>query len=137
MLSKLGINIHLTKFQVHKANIRRNITSWLFIPLGITIILLICLGVDSLIGLSSVSFPASVAVMILLFVGLILMEFMLGERKTKAMLAVIEVPVSSSMRIRRRSFRTRRDRISDSIDRQGLLYGGSTSSSYQVLSCCP
>lgn len=63
-------------------------------PIGIFIILLACFGVSSLIGLSSVSFPASVAVLVLLFFGLTLSEFVVGERKTKALVKIIDIPVS-------------------------------------------
>ena len=56
-------------------------------------ILLACFGVDSLIGLSSVSFPASVACMVALFVILIGAEALLGERKTKRLVALVDTPV--------------------------------------------
>ena len=52
-----------------------------------------CWGVDSLIGLSSVSFPASVALMIVLFFGLIILERIVGEKKIKRIVQVIDVPV--------------------------------------------
>jgi len=55
---------------------------------------LACFGVNSLIGLSSVSFPASVAVLVLLFVGLSLIELILGDRKTRALVKFIDIPVS-------------------------------------------
>lgn len=83
----------LTVDKVNKANVDRNIRSWLLIPVGIIVILLVCFAVDSLIGLSSVSFPASVAVMILLFAGLILLELVAGERRTRKVVAIIDVPV--------------------------------------------
>ena len=68
-------------------------------PLGLVIILLACFGVDSLIGLSSVSFPASVACLILLFLGLIVIDLVIGDRKTRALVSIIDVPVSSTLNI--------------------------------------
>lgn len=62
-------------------------------PVGILIILLACFGVNSLIGLSSVSFPASVALLVVLFFALIGCDLVLGDRKTRAIVNVIEVPV--------------------------------------------
>lgn len=64
-------------------------------------ILLFCFGVDSLIGLSSVSFPASVACMIILFFALILSDVLLGNKKTKAIVGVVDIPVCfySSLRM--------------------------------------
>ena len=56
--------------------------------------LLACWGVDSLIGLSSVSFPASVALLIVLFFALILCETTLGNQKTKKIIQIIDIPVS-------------------------------------------
>lgn len=67
-------------------------------PVGLVLILLACFGVDSLIGLSSVSFPASVACLILLFLGLIVIDLIIGDRKTRALVSVIDVPVSSLFR---------------------------------------
>lgn len=43
--------------------------------------------------MSSVSFPASVACLILLFFGLIICDLVLGDRKTKAVVKVIDIPV--------------------------------------------
>lgn len=71
--------------------------SWLYVPAGIMVILAICFGIHSLIGLSTVSFPASVACMILLFFFLIGCELVLGDRKTKAIVRVIDVPVSGTV----------------------------------------
>jgi hypothetical protein len=73
------------------------LTAWVFIPVGVLIILLACFGVNSLIGLSSVSFPASVACLIVLFLGLIVLDMIIGERKTRAVVNIIDVPVSTSL----------------------------------------
>jgi hypothetical protein len=68
--------------------------------MGILSILLACWGVDSLIGLSSVSFPASVALLIVLFFGLIILEIFIGEKRAKSIVKVIDIPVGvfSSLR---------------------------------------
>ena len=62
-------------------------------PAGIFCVLAACWGVDRLIGLSPVSFPASVALLILLFFGLLGSQALLGDRKTRRIVAVIDVPV--------------------------------------------
>jgi len=67
--------------------------AWVYVPIGILIILLACFGIDCLISLSSVSFPASVALLVALFFALILCDFILGERKTRGIVRMIEVPV--------------------------------------------
>jgi hypothetical protein len=61
-------------------------------------ILLACFGVNSLIGLSSVSFPASVALLVVLFFSLMVCDWIVGDRKTRALVNVIDVPVSSAYR---------------------------------------
>jgi hypothetical protein len=70
------------------------LTAWVFIPVGVLIILLACFGVNSLIGLSSVSFPSSVACLIVLFLALIVLDMIIGDRKTRAVVNIIDVPVS-------------------------------------------
>jgi hypothetical protein len=70
------------------------VTAWLYVLLGVTCILAVCFGVHSLISLSSVSFPASVACMIGLFLILVLFQGTLGDRKTKQIVNLIEIPVS-------------------------------------------
>lgn len=57
-------------------------------------ILVACFGVHSLISLSNVSFPASVACMIILFFGLVGCEAVLGEKKTRGIVNIIDIPVS-------------------------------------------
>lgn len=58
------------------------------------VMLAACFGVNVLFETVGVSFPASVACLILLFFGLLLSELVLGNHKTKAIVAVIDVPVS-------------------------------------------
>lgn len=64
-------------------------------PFGILCILFACWGVNQLIGLSPISFPASVALLILHFFGLMASQALLGDRRTKALVRVIDVPVSN------------------------------------------
>ncbi len=86
--------ITLTYFQVWRLAWRRTLIAWIYVPIGILCVLLTCWGVDSLIGLSSVSFPASVALLIVLFFALILCESILGNQRTKKIVQVIDIPVS-------------------------------------------
>lgn len=72
-------------------------TAWLYVPVGVLIILLACFGVNSLIGLSSVSFPASVALLVVLFFSLMICDWVVGDRKTRALVNVIDVPVRSAL----------------------------------------
>jgi hypothetical protein len=67
--------------------------AWIYVPFGILIILLGCFGVNSLIGLGSVSFPASVACLVVLFLALLLCDLIIGDRRTRALVNVIDVPV--------------------------------------------
>lgn len=87
-------SIRLRYFQVWRLAWRRTLVAWVYIPIGILCVLLACWGVDSLIGLSSVSFPASVALLIVLFFALILCESILGNQRTKKIVQVIDIPVS-------------------------------------------
>ena len=80
--------------QVWQLAWRRSLTAWFHVPIGVMCVLLACWGVDSLIGLSSVSFPASVALLIVLFFALIICETILGDRRTKKSVHVIDIPVS-------------------------------------------
>jgi len=79
--------------QVARLSWPRNLAAWLYVPAGILIILLACFAVNSLIGLSSVGFPASVACLIVLFFALIICDMIVGDRKTRALVNIIDVPV--------------------------------------------
>lgn len=76
----------------------RLLYSWIYIPSGVLCVLLACWGVKSLISLSSISFPASVALLVLLFGFLILSESTLGEKKTKTIVRVIDIPCGFALR---------------------------------------
>lgn len=58
------------------------------------VMLAACFGVSVFFDAVGVSFPASVACLILLFFGLLLSELVLGNHKTRAIVAVVDVPVS-------------------------------------------
>jgi len=81
------------KTQVARLSWHRNLVAWLYVPIGILIILLACFGVNSLIGLSSVSFPASVALLVALFFALIISDLVIGNRRTNSIVKLIDVPV--------------------------------------------
>jgi hypothetical protein len=53
-----------------------------------------CYAVDVILKLGSISFPPSVACLILLFLGLLASEWLLGQSKTRRLVALIDVPVS-------------------------------------------
>ncbi|TKA70370.1 hypothetical protein B0A49_04734 [Cryomyces minteri] len=72
---------------------QRMLSAWLYTPAGILLILAACFGVNALIGLSAVSFPAGVACMIMLFVTLIACEAVFGDRKTRKVVALLDIPV--------------------------------------------
>lgn len=68
--------------------------SWLYIPAGILVMLGACFGVECLLKLGSVSFPSSVAGLIILFLALLLSEQVLGEHRTRRFVAWIDIPVN-------------------------------------------
>ena len=72
--------------------------SWLYIPAGIVLILLVCFGVECLLRLAggggAVPFPSSVAGLVALFLALLLSERVLGEHRTRRFVAVLDVPVN-------------------------------------------
>ncbi|KAK3939223.1 LrgB-like family-domain-containing protein [Diplogelasinospora grovesii] len=72
--------------------------SWLYAPFGIVVMLLACFGVDVLFKTVKISFPPSVACLILLFLGLLLCEALLGSNKTRRIVTVIDVPAGWSLR---------------------------------------
>jgi putative effector of murein hydrolase LrgA (UPF0299 family) len=59
------------------------------------LVLLTCFGVDCLLGLSGVPFPASVACMIVLFLALLLSQWLLGDKWTRKIVKFIDIPVSA------------------------------------------
>ncbi|KAK7966689.1 Plastidal glycolate/glycerate translocator-like protein [Apiospora aurea] len=71
---------------------------WLFVPAGILAMLAACYGVDRLFQIGNVAFPASVACLVVLFLALLLSEQVLGEHRTRRLVAYIEVPGGWSLR---------------------------------------
>ncbi|CAK7213469.1 hypothetical protein SCUCBS95973_001803 [Sporothrix curviconia] len=77
---------------------RRIVRCFVYLPIGIFAILAACYGVSCLLLLGDVAFPASVACLVLLFLGLLLCEAVIGNRKTKALVRIINVPGGWSLR---------------------------------------
>lgn len=65
-------------------------------PLGVLAVLAVCFGADKLFRLGSLPFPASVACLVVLFLGLLLSERLLGEHRTRRAVVLIEIPVSGT-----------------------------------------
>lgn len=57
-----------------------------------------CFGVDKLLAIGNVSFPASVACLIVLFFGLLLSEQVFGEHRTRRFVGYVDIPVESNRR---------------------------------------
>ncbi|KAJ4387544.1 hypothetical protein N0V93_008139 [Gnomoniopsis smithogilvyi] len=72
--------------------------SWILVPSGILVILVACFGVDTFFKHFGVSFPASVACMLLLFTGLWVCELIAGSHRTRQIVAAIDVPAGWSLR---------------------------------------
>ncbi|KAF7536020.1 hypothetical protein G7054_g4888 [Neopestalotiopsis clavispora] len=81
---------------VAKSSWRSSAQSWLAVPAGIIAILAACFGVDKLLGIGKISFPASVACLIVLFLALLLSELVLGEHRTRRFVGCVDIPVESS-----------------------------------------
>ncbi|KAG4256963.1 hypothetical protein FPRO06_09264 [Fusarium proliferatum] len=83
---------------VANKNSSKLVRAWFYVPLGITIILAVNFGVDSIFYKFNVSFPASVTCMMLLFFALIASESLLGTHKTRKLVNIIDVPAGWSLR---------------------------------------
>lgn len=70
----------------------------MYVPIGIVIVLYACVGITALVGIGHVTFPASVAVMILLFLFLLLSEAVIGDRRTRTLVKLVEIPGGFSLR---------------------------------------
>ncbi|KIH93592.1 hypothetical protein SPBR_04160 [Sporothrix brasiliensis 5110] len=77
---------------------RHFVRCFVYVPTGIFAILAACYGVDRLLALGGVSFPASVACLVLLFLSLLLADVLLGHHRTKALVQAINVPGGWSLR---------------------------------------
>ncbi|OAA53840.1 LrgB-like protein [Niveomyces insectorum RCEF 264] len=76
----------------------RLLRCFVFVPVGVCVLLAACFGVHRLLSLGGVAFPASVACLILLFLALLLCERVLGDRRTKKLVQMINVPGGWSLR---------------------------------------
>lgn len=65
------------------------VRTWILVPLGVVIILYFIVGVDSLIGLGAVSFPASVACLLFLFFALLAGDALLPEQYMSLILKIL------------------------------------------------
>ncbi|TGZ80029.1 hypothetical protein EX30DRAFT_364820 [Ascodesmis nigricans] len=69
------------------------IRSYLFIPLGCIATLALCGGIDALLRLGHISFPASVLTMLTLSTALMIAARVFGERKVKRVVNVLDIPL--------------------------------------------
>ncbi|KAL1614342.1 hypothetical protein SLS54_009837 [Diplodia seriata] len=74
------------------------VRSWVLVPFGLVVMLYFVLALDALIGLGTVSFPASVACLLILFFGLLLADLVLDEKSMSRLLKVIDVPIGFALR---------------------------------------
>ena len=72
---------------------RRFIRCFVQVPFGIVAIMAACFGIDRLLNMGGVSFPASVACLVILLVALVLCDLVLGRRPTEKIVRAINIPV--------------------------------------------
>ncbi|KAK7210185.1 hypothetical protein V2G26_017363 [Clonostachys chloroleuca] len=65
---------------------------WLYVPIGIMSMLAVCFGMRIFFSTVGISFPPSVACMIIFFILLLCSEALLGTRPTNAGVGLIKVP---------------------------------------------
>uniref|UniRef100_A0A060T9U2 ARAD1B02156p n=1 Tax=Blastobotrys adeninivorans TaxID=409370 RepID=A0A060T9U2_BLAAD len=68
------------------------------VPIGILICLCGLYGVNSVIKLTPVAIPASVICMLLLFLGLLVLEKVVGTRRVSSLLSWLDIPLGFSLR---------------------------------------
>jgi hypothetical protein len=68
---------------------------WVLVPAGTMLILAALWGLDSVIRLTGIAFPASVAAMLLPFFDLIALEAAVGGRKIKRIVGAVDIPVGA------------------------------------------
>ncbi|PKS05456.1 hypothetical protein jhhlp_008832 [Lomentospora prolificans] len=68
--------------------------SLILVPCGVFCILAYCFGLEALLRRAGISFPPSVAGLILLLAFLLLSEVVLGNARTKKIVSVVDVPAS-------------------------------------------
>ncbi|KAI9172661.1 Plastidal glycolate/glycerate translocator 1, chloroplastic [Paramyrothecium foliicola] len=72
--------------------------TWVLVPFGVTVILAGCFAIDTLFRKLNVSFPASVAGLVVLFLALLLCEVTAGAHRTRKVVGVIDVPAGWALR---------------------------------------
>ncbi|KAF2152134.1 hypothetical protein K461DRAFT_286877 [Myriangium duriaei CBS 260.36] len=83
---------------VFRASSKRLLMAWIYVPIGLFVVLAVCFGIHRLISIGHVSFPASVACMILLFLGLIASEAAFGEKNTKKFVNLVDIPCGFALK---------------------------------------
>ncbi|KAH3670262.1 hypothetical protein WICMUC_004915 [Wickerhamomyces mucosus] len=68
------------------------------VPIGIIITLMILYGVNEIILLTKINFPASVTCMLIIYLALVLCSKILGVQKTKKIVDIINIPGDFSLR---------------------------------------
>lgn len=71
---------------------------WILVPLGLVFMLYCIVGMDSLIGLGTVDFPASVACLLILFFLLLVCDWLLPPKHMSNLLRVLKVPTGFALR---------------------------------------
>lgn len=94
MLKDLAIAFKLAVF----TEWRRFVRCFIQVPVGIVAIMASCFGIDRLLNMGGVSFPASVACLVILFVALVLCDLVLGRRPTEKIVRAINIPGGWSLR---------------------------------------
>lgn len=97
VIVSFSLQDHIANLPVQFARLSwpRLLKSWVSVPFGIVLMLLVCFGINTAISTSHISFPASVACMVLLFFVLLGSNAAVGEKRTRQIVHMIEVPVGS------------------------------------------
>ncbi|KAH3687638.1 hypothetical protein WICPIJ_001377 [Wickerhamomyces pijperi] len=87
-----GVELSLPHLQKHI------IDKYIFIPIGLLITLGTLYGVNEIILLTKINFPASVTCMLILYLILVLFAKLFGEKRLQPILNVINIPFGWSLR---------------------------------------
>lgn len=74
------------------------IRPWILVPISIVFMLYCIVGMDSLIGLGTVDFPASVACLLILFFLLVVCDWLLPPTRMGTLLSVLKIPTEFALR---------------------------------------
>lgn len=74
------------------------IRPWILVPISIVFMLYCIVGMDSLIGLGTVDFPASVACLLILFFLLVVCDWLLPPTRMGNLLSVLKIPTEFALR---------------------------------------